>query len=743
MVHETDIRKRIAVGFFVLLSLMVPALIGYTVYDQWSTPTMDFILDNPGSSIVHEVIAGGHSDAAGLRIGDVILTVDDISFKYWHAPHIGQTHLLKIERRGERLVLGVPAVRVIDVSFLSLSSAVITAATFWGVSTLLLWRRFRYTEIRLLFLLFQALSLTLLVQLSYRPPWQPPFAMRALSLVSFNLSAPLLLHHVMMFPVKFEHPRRRFWWLLPLYILAPMVFVVYLLDVVVGIQLSVLFLSLITAVGIFCLAYIYHYRAGSDDRRRLRVIVMGLLVAGLSPVLFYWLPTSIQSSFAIPKWAASLFLIVAPLSYLYVILRHNLFGIDRLINRALVYAILSVGIFVLYLVPYLLLYRYLPDDLFIQLVIVSGLTLWVGWTFDWMRARIQRIIDHIFYGGWYDYPVVVEAVSDALARSVQREQILEVLTCQVPRLMRLTQARLWFGDTNAAQSALSQSFRFDFQSDVPAGWMVGPHRDGDDLSDIDHRILRTLAQQAEIALNNVLMIEKLHRQLDEIRSSREALVQVQHQLLRSREEERARLARDLHDGPIQALVGLNIQLGLLLGSSEIAPSARQAITEMRAEVKQLSQELRQVCVDLRPPMLDALGLGAALRAHAEEWSAQYGVETQLDLSPDASLISLPGEVAVNLYRVAQEVLVNTGKHAQARQVNISLGWKDGQLLMTIQDDGRGFDPPDTLHKLTAQEHFGLAGMKERVELIGGQWSLRSVPGKGTIVCVTWAPMVHD
>jgi signal transduction histidine kinase len=94
-------------------------------------------------------------------------------------------------------------------------------------------------------------------------------------------------------------------------------------------------------------------------------------------------------------------------------------------------------------------------------------------------------------------------------------------------------------------------------------------------------------------------------------------------------------------------------------------------------------------------------------------------------------------VAVNIYRVAQEALTNVGKHAGARQVNICLAWEEGKLKMSILDDGRGFDIAEAVHGSKAQGHFGLAGMQERVDLIGGQWSLKSVPGEGTTVQVTW------
>jgi signal transduction histidine kinase len=158
---------------------------------------------------------------------------------------------------------------------------------------------------------------------------------------------------------------------------------------------------------------------------------------------------------------------------------------------------------------------------------------------------------------------------------------------------------------------------------------------------------------------------------------------------------------------------------------------------MRAEVRRLLAELRQVCAELRPPMLDTLGLGAALRALAEEWSAQTGAAIQLELPADTALRSLPGEVAVNLYRIAQEALSNVAHHAAARQVTLSLAWEAGRLTLTIRDDGQGFVLPEKPHDLTAQSRFGLIGMQERAELIGGRLVVASSPGRGTTVQASW------
>jgi len=330
---------------------------------------------------------------------------------------------------------------------------------------------------------------------------------------------------------------------------------------------------------------------------------------------------------------------------------------------------------------------------------------------------------------------VVETVSDALARSLDWTHLSDVLTRQVPALMQLRAAHLWIGapDETLPPDSSGPHLRFVFPLEGRrcAAWTVEPRRDGEAFTASDHRILKTLADQAEIALNNVLLVEMLRRQLDEIREA-------QRQLLRSREEERARLARDLHDGPIQVLVGLNMQLGLLLnalGTRSAAPDS--PLTTMRGEVRALLSELREVCAELRPPMLDTIGVGAAIHTLAEEWSAQFEVRVTLDLPPDAALRSLPDDVAVNLYRVVQEALSNIAHHAEAHLTTIRLTWEDAWLTLIVQDDGRGFVVPADLHDLAMCGHFGLVGMQERVRLIGGDWAVDSAPGHGTTVRVVW------
>jgi signal transduction histidine kinase len=237
----------------------------------------------------------------------------------------------------------------------------------------------------------------------------------------------------------------------------------------------------------------------------------------------------------------------------------------------------------------------------------------------------------------------------------------------------------------------------------------------------DHRILGTLAQQAALAAENVRLVEELRHRLAE---SEEA-----HQrLLCGREEERKRLARELHDRVVQDLIRLSHQLGTCQGLSKSSP-LDERLEATRGEMLRLLDELRRICNDLRPPTLDIFGLDAAIRSHVDAFSTQWSGTIDLDLAKDDK--DLPEEAAISLFRACQEALANVARHAEATRVQIRLSLSSDGVELSVRDDGRGFVVPSRLGLFAKENRLGLLGMKEQIELVEGELQVISQPGEGT------------
>ncbi len=204
-------------------------------------------------------------------------------------------------------------------------------------------------------------------------------------------------------------------------------------------------------------------------------------------------------------------------------------------------------------------------------------------------------------------------------------------------------------------------------------------------------------------------------------------------VLRATDEQRLRLAADLHDGPVQALAALGLRLSRLgrrLRGGD-AKGAEALLSDLEQRLAGEIAGLRRLVAELRPPVLDQFGLETALRRQVEAFQADSGLECQLEAALGTPLAP---ELETVLYRVTQESLANVGKHANAARVRISLGADNGLVRLRISDDGVGFDPSQEA-RLAAEGHFGLAGMRERVELVGGRFLVDSHLGEGTTIGV--------
>jgi signal transduction histidine kinase len=208
-------------------------------------------------------------------------------------------------------------------------------------------------------------------------------------------------------------------------------------------------------------------------------------------------------------------------------------------------------------------------------------------------------------------------------------------------------------------------------------------------------------------------------------------------VIQAQENERRRVARELHDDIGQALTALVLVLGVIQDALPArAERERLILEDATGLAENVMSGLRRVIADLRPPVLDDLGLVPALRRLGRDLEERAGVSVVVET--DESLGRLPPEVEITLFRVAQEALTNIGKHAQARQARITLRMDPEHVTLQITDDGRGLPPAISSYREDAQGddgHFGLLGIQERVGLLNGVLRVESAPQEGTTVWV--------
>jgi signal transduction histidine kinase len=199
------------------------------------------------------------------------------------------------------------------------------------------------------------------------------------------------------------------------------------------------------------------------------------------------------------------------------------------------------------------------------------------------------------------------------------------------------------------------------------------------------------------------------------------------------EEERRRLARELHDDTIQSLIGLNQRLQL--AQLETAdPTIQTRLAEMEQMATAMIAGVRRFIRDLRPIYLEDLGLVAALNMLAHDVSQENDIAVSFETT--GSPFRLPPEVELSLYRIAQEGLSNIIRHAEANSARLQLCFTQDEIILTVSDNGRGFNIPDSPAEMTPSGHYGLLGMHERAELIGARLTIDSKPGEGTKLTVT-------
>jgi PAS domain S-box-containing protein len=249
--------------------------------------------------------------------------------------------------------------------------------------------------------------------------------------------------------------------------------------------------------------------------------------------------------------------------------------------------------------------------------------------------------------------------------------------------------------------------------------------------EVEQRVEERTRQLSEI--NEALRLEVAERQRAEVERS-----QLQRRLINAQEEERNRIAREMHDQFGQQLSALNLKIGVLRREYGEQEELGEQLRDLNTIAKGLDRDIDFLVWEMRPTALDDLGLGAALSDYVKRWSKHFGIEADI-LSNGMEKDRLTDEIESMLYRITQEALTNIAKHAGAENVSVILERRRDHVSLIIEDDGRGFDAEKAF---TKQKGLGLVGMRERALLVGGTLEIDSQPGRDTTIIVRVSvPMV--
>jgi signal transduction histidine kinase len=355
----------------------------------------------------------------------------------------------------------------------------------------------------------------------------------------------------------------------------------------------------------------------------------------------------------------------------------------------------------------------------------------VAAAFQPARTRLERLANRLVYGRRaVPYEVLAEFTS-RLDRNQDPVDLLPTMARMLAQGTASDAATVWLGekDREVAVSSFPQEQLVTpvgatrsvlvEHSGTCLGRLAVLRHSGQPLMPTEERLMDGLALQAGLVLHNAGLQEELRRRLEELRDSR-------HRLVAAQDEARRRLERDLHDGAQQNLISLRMKLGLAAGMAREKPEALEIhLQEMQGELGEALDSLRTLARGVYPPLLEAEGLRAALRARAR----QAPLPVEVNCGEDR----YPRELEGAVFFCCSEALQNVAKHARAARGSVRVWREEGRLCFEVRDDGRGLDAA------ASRPGGGLQYLRDRLDVLGGGMEVSSAPGAGVSV-TGWLPL---
>lgn len=485
------------------------------------------------------------------------------------------------------------------------------------------------------------------------------------------------------------------------------------------------FVAALTALA----SLVVRYRRGGERERQQLKWLMAALVILLVAFIVQSALQDLQQSPLLPLAAATL-----PIAIGIAVLRYQLYDIDLIINKALVYGGLAAVITVVYILVVINIGALVGGSKRLWLSLVT--TAVIALAFQPLRATAQRLANRLVYGKRATPYETLSQLSAHLAETFSAEATLEQMSRVLAEGTGAERAEVWVRAGSRLVLASSSAPLPDAGRELPMrnGTLPELQRDavvpvshqgellgalavvkkrGEAMNGVEQKLVADLAGQAGLVLKNVGLNRELLARLDDLRASRQRLVAAQ-------DEERRRIERDLHDGAQQHLVALKIKVGVAEALAEPDSRTRPILAQLKHDADEALDRLRELARGVYPPLLASDGLEAALRAHLR----RLAVPAELDA---ANLPRQPREVESAVYFCCLEALQNITKYAQPNLVVIRLRSEASSLVFEIVDDGKGFD------SAAAPRSSGLQNMRDRIEALGGTFDISSAPGKGTTV----------
>jgi two-component system sensor histidine kinase ComP len=727
---------------------------------------------------VYKVYPGGPADMASVRVGDQILAIDNKLIDpsrseplYRAGIKPGDTVRYELERQGIQISLPLTIGRYSDnltllgsylgIQFLSIG--------LWLIGLVLtLFAPQDDARSRLLSIGFLTAGLTAAV--GGASGWNSFWGANTIQKVLLSLLALVIVSAHLAFP-SVSLPRYRKVIISLVFAIAALLSVLvmindwilkplsYPLSITYGIYLRQVVLIFFMLSWLVAVALLIRNRFLSHDpeiRRQTGIVIWGM-VLGFGPFFaFTLLPYTLFGQEYLAGSYTILFMLILPLAYAFVIFQRKLLKVDFIINRIVVWFTLIMLILIASILIFglLVVLFHLPS----QIPIFGGLiAVLIALPFTSLSKGVQAHVDRVLYGSHYDFVTVTSNLSSRLAQPLDRNRLVELLTQHLPKQMGIQQAVLFFTDGDRLEISGTNETRIPvpvieelcqallmYRRPVRAAqlwggilsantqiclkdcsWvqvyapliaegklqgilMLGLRTSGNVYSDEDLRIIATVAEQGALASTNLVLVETLR-----------GLAQ---QLVRTEEEQRKRLANDLHDTVLQEL--FYIKQGLRRNPSN---------PELLDYLDELIQNLRQMIKTQRPPLLNQ-GLPLALQGLVEDMQKRATSSTVITWQSnlDGNLL-LNDEQATSVYRIAQEALNNAIKHARAQRIEVKLNQDThGVVQLQVKDDGIGTSGPDKDMKMDPN-HFGWVLMQERATMIGADLKIHTHLGEGTTV----------